>query len=389
MPCHHMPRRLAIIGASYLQLPLVLKAREMGLETLCFAWPEGAVCKEKCDEFVPVSIVEKERIASICAERGIDGVATIASDVAVPTVCHVAQQLGLNGNSERSAFLSTNKNAMRAAFRAAGIRVPASRMARSEEDARAAADEIGWPLIVKPADRSGSMGVVRVEAIPSLLEAVRRALDISFCGEAVIERFVADAREISVEGISHGGEYHVLAATDKLTTGSPHYVELAHHQPSVLPEAVLDRALEQARLGVAALEIREGATHAELMVAPGGGVFVTEIGARMGGDFIGSDLVRLSTGYDFVRGVIEVALGSFTPPVPSLRKHSGVWFYSSDTPAVGDAIRAVPRHPAIVRAEITDPVLRPLTRSADRSGYLIYQADHRLGCCDFTTGSKE
>ena len=151
MPCHHMPRRLAIIGASYLQLPLVLKAREMGLGTLCFAWPEGAVCKEQCDEFVPVSIVEKERIASICAERGIDGVATIASDVAVPTVCHVAQQLGLNGNSERSAFLSTNKNAMRAAFRAAGVRVPASRMARSEEDARAAAAEVALGSFTPPA----------------------------------------------------------------------------------------------------------------------------------------------------------------------------------------------------------------------------------------------
>lgn len=389
MPCNPMPRRLAIIGASYLQLPLVLKAREMELATLCFAWPEGAVCKEHCDEFVPVSIIEKERIASICAERGIDGVATIASDVAVSTVCHVAQRLGLNGNSERSAFISTNKNAMRAAFRAAGVRIPASRMARSEKDALEAVDEIGWPLIVKPADRSGSMGVVRVEDVPSLREAVRRALEISFCGEAVVERFVADAREISVEGISHGGDYHVLAVTDKLTTGAPHYVELAHHQPSTLPGNVLDRLLEQARLGVAALEIREGATHAELMVAPDGDVFVTEIGARMGGDFIGSDLVRLSTGYDFVRGVIEVALGNFTPPSTPLHKHSGVWFYSSSTPAIGEAIRAIPRHPAIVRAEITDSVLRPLTRSADRSGYLIYQADRHLGYRDFATGLKE
>ena len=201
-----MKRRLAIIGASYLQLPLVLKAREMGLETLCFAWPEGAVCKEHCDEFVPVSIVEKERIASICAERDIDGVATIASDVAVPTVCHVTQQLGLNGNSERSAFLATNKNAMRAAFHAAGVRVPASRMARSEQDALAAADEIGWPLIVKPADRSGSMGVEKTEEADALRAAVRRALDASFSGEAVVEQFIAKAREVSIEGISHHGE---------------------------------------------------------------------------------------------------------------------------------------------------------------------------------------
>lgn len=373
----------AIVGASYLQLPLVQKAREMGFRTLCFAWPEGAVCKDYCDDFVPVSITEKEQIAEICAERGVQGVATIASDVAVPTVAHVAARLGLPGNSERSAYRSTNKNAMRAAFRAAGVRAPVSRKFQTEAEALEAAHAIGCPLIVKPADRSGSMGVERVEDFDALRIAARRALDASLSGEAVVERFIENAREISIEGISHGGLYHVLSVTDKLTTGTPHFVELAHHQPSYLPPSVLDAAVAQARLGVEALEIREGATHAELMITPSDDLYVTEIGARMGGDFIGSDLVRLSTGYDFVRGVIEVALGTFSPPRTTLRKHAGVWFYSSDTPAVGDAIRAAPRHPAIVRAEITDPALRSLTRSADRSGYLIYQSDRRLSPSDF------
>ena len=373
----------AIVGASYLQLPLVRKAREMGLATLCFAWPEGAVCKDFCDEFFPVSITEKERIAEICADRGVHGVATIASDVAVPTVAHVAARLGLPGNSERSAFLSTNKNAMRAAFREAGVRCPPSFRVRTVDEALAVAGDIGWPLIVKPADRSGSMGVEKVTDGAALLAAATRALDASLCREAVVERFVENAREISVEGISHGGVYHVLAVTDKLTTGAPHFVELAHHQPSDLPQDIQDAALEQARLGVSALDIREGATHAELMVTPSGDLYVTEIGARMGGDFIGSDLVPLSTGSDFVRGVIEVALGTFSPPRATFQKHAGVWFYSAGTPDVGDAIRAVPRRPEMVRAEITDSVVRSLARSADRSGYFIYQSDRRLFPADF------
>lgn len=355
----------------------------MELATLCFAWPEGAVCKDFCDEFFPVSITEKERIAEICADRGVHGVATIASDVAVPTVAHVAARLGLPGNSERSAFLSTNKNAMRAAFREAGVRCPPSFRVRTVDEALAVAGDIGWPLIVKPADRSGSMGVEKVTDGAALLAAATRALDASLCREAVVERFVENAREISVEGISHGGVYHVLAVTDKLTTGAPHFVEIAHHQPSDLPQDIQDAALEQARLGVSALDIREGATHAELMVTPFGDLYVTEIGARMGGDFIGSDLVPLSTGYDFVRGVIEVALGTFSPPRATFQKHAGVWFYSAGTPDVGDAIRAVPRRPEMVRAEITDSVVRSLARSADRSGYFIYQSDRRLFPADF------
>ena len=59
-------KKIAIIGASYLQLPLVLKAKEMGLETHCFAWEEGAVCKEICDFFYPISILDKEIILDIC-----------------------------------------------------------------------------------------------------------------------------------------------------------------------------------------------------------------------------------------------------------------------------------------------------------------------------------
>ena len=69
---------LAVIGASYLQLPLVQKARELGVRTLCFAWQEGAVCREIADIFFPVSILEKEEILAICRREKIDGITTIA-----------------------------------------------------------------------------------------------------------------------------------------------------------------------------------------------------------------------------------------------------------------------------------------------------------------------
>ena len=92
-------QKLAIIGASYLQLPLVKKAKEMGVYTLCFAWENGAVCKDVADEFYPISIVEKEQILAVCLEKQIDGICTIASDVAAPTVAYVAEMMGLPGNT--------------------------------------------------------------------------------------------------------------------------------------------------------------------------------------------------------------------------------------------------------------------------------------------------
>ena len=84
---------IAIVSGTYLQLPLVLKAKEMGLRTICFMWEDGAVCKEYVDRFYPISIIEKERILDICREEKIKGIVTIASDLAVQTVNYVADSL--------------------------------------------------------------------------------------------------------------------------------------------------------------------------------------------------------------------------------------------------------------------------------------------------------
>ena len=158
-------RTLAVIGASYLQRPLVEKARSMGLRVLCFAWEDGAVCRDLADRFFPISIVEKEPIAEICRAEHVDGVTTIASDVAVATVSHVAMSLGLVGNTERSAFLSTNKGAMREALRDAGVNCPSFHRVRKDTNLAPIVERIGFPLIVKPSDRSGSMGVARVDTL--------------------------------------------------------------------------------------------------------------------------------------------------------------------------------------------------------------------------------
>ena len=110
-------KTLAIIGASYLQRPLVEKAKAMGLRTICFAWEEGAVCKDLVDVFYPISIIEKEQILAICRNEYIDGICTIASDVAAPTVAYVAEKMGLVGNSYETALKANNKLLMRQAVK--------------------------------------------------------------------------------------------------------------------------------------------------------------------------------------------------------------------------------------------------------------------------------
>ncbi len=127
-----------------------------------------------------------------------------------------------------------------------------------------------------------------------------------------------------------------------------------------------------------ALNIKYGVSHAEFKIIFVGEVFAIEVGARMGGDFIGSHLVRLSTGYDFVKGVINVSLGCFEEPALNNKYCSGVYFLCKETELLLPVIRNSRSYKAIVEARITDTQLHAIQCSADRSGYFIYQAEKRF-----------
>lgn len=363
-------KKLAIIGASYLQEPLVRKAREMGLYSICFAWKDGATCADICDKFYDISITEKDEILRICKEEHIAGVCTIASDVAAPTVAYIANAMGLPGNDYDAAIRANNKFLMRNALVKAGVPCPRYRMITSPDSINVA--ELQLPVIVKPTDRSGSAGVTMVTQIEQIYPAIEKAISLSFKHEAMVEEFI-EGREISVEFISYQGKHYPLQITDKETTGAPHFVELAHHQPSSLSDEMFNMIYDITRNALNALGITDGASHSEYKITKGGRVVVMEIGARMGGDFIGSDLVRLSTGYDFVKGVIEIALGTFKEPKISDYNYSGVYFLCEETKDLLPVIQNWKCNPAFVAGEITDATLRKVEKSADRNGYIIYK----------------
>ena len=370
-----MAKKLAIIGASYLQLPLVKKAKEMGLETHCFAWEKGAVCKDVADFFYPISITEKDTILKTCQTIGIDGIASIASDLAAPTVAYTAEKMGLIGNSYESAVKANNKFLMRETLMCTNIPCPQYRMVKDID----CLNDIDWkyPQIVKPSDRSGSLGVQKVNSAVDLQKAVQNALDVSFKKEAMIEDFI-DGREISVEFISYQGIHYPLTITDKVTTGSPYFVELEHHQPSNLSKDEYIIIYNITKRALNALGITNGASHSEYKISNDGHIYVMEIGGRMGGDFIGSDLVRLSTGYDFLRGVVEVAVGGFQAPLITKQSYSGVYFLSKETKYLKPLIENWKKYSEIVYAEITDSDLRAVKCSGDRSGYVIYNSNKKI-----------
>lgn len=368
-------KKIAIIGASYLQLPLVEKAKALGIETHCFAWAKGAVCKDICDYFYDISTLEKELILAKCSEINIDGIMTIASDIAVPTVCFVAEKMNLVGNNYDISVITTDKFLMRNAFINAGICSPKYQLIKNKTDIKHI-EHLAFPLIVKPTDRSGSRGVQKVNNKSELQEAIENALTESFSGQAIVEEFI-EGVEVSVESISWKGAHYVLAITDKITSGEPDFVELQHHQPSCIEQLIQEKIQENTIRALDSLVHQYGASHAEFKIDNNGTVYIIEVGARMGGDFIGSDLVFLSTGYDYLKACIDISLNEFQKPELKNHNYAGVYFLCEEYAWLEDLI-IKNNEQYIYKAEVQIDEIKNAHCSADRSGYLIYKSDKRI-----------
>ena len=297
-------KKVVVIGANEFQNRLILKAKEMGYETHVFAWKSGDIGEKTADFFYPISITEKEEILQKCIEIKPDAITSIASDLAVITVNYVANALGLPSNDPKDSLICTNKYEMRKAFKKAGISTPLFEKVSSIDDVTINK----FPLIVKPTDRSGSRAIALVNNEDELKKAIDNAVGNSFEKCAIVEEVIY-GNEYSCECISYQGQHYYLTITKKYTTGFPKCIETGHMQPCDLTDSQIEKVKDVVFKGLDALNIKNGASHTEFKIDENDEIKIIEIGARMGGDCIGSDLVKISTGYDFVRMVIEVALG--------------------------------------------------------------------------------
>ncbi len=366
-------KKLAIIGASVFQDPLILAAKERGIETHVFAWRCGDAGEMTADRFHPISITECEAIAAECKEIGIDGVATIASDLANVTVSKVASELGLLANSIECVNCTTNKVLMNRVLDEAGCPVPKSIMVKEGEVLDPSS--MRYPSIVKPVDRSGSRGITKVIFPDELKGAIDRAVDESFENAAIVQEYI-EGREFSVEYISWRGEHRFLALTEKFTTGAPGFIERAHLEPARADRLEVESIQRVVEHALDALGVEYGASHSEVKIDDGGAVRIIEIGSRMGGDCIGSDLVELSTGYDFVNAVIDVALGE-EPPLPHADsgRHAGIRFIFDEDDISAYESSAKGGSAVLKRASFVEDTDHAIVDSGSRYGFFVFASD--------------
>lgn len=295
-------KKIAIIGSGEFQLPLIKVAKEQGYETHVFSWGGN---ENHADYFYRISIVEKDKILQKCKELYVDGVCSIGSDLANITVGYISREMGLICNSELCVNTTTNKYLMRKALSEKKMPIPQFLYSKGKP---LLLKDCNYPVIVKPTDRSGSRGISLVKSNEELDAAIILALEESFSKEILIEEFI-DGREFSVESISYKGNHEILQVTEKFTTGAPDFIEKGHICPARISCEEKALIVNTVLKLLSCLNVENGACHTEVKINDNGDVYIIEIGSRMGGDFIGSDLVLYSTGFDFTRAILEQSLG--------------------------------------------------------------------------------
>lgn len=329
-------QKVIVLGGGPLQLPAISYAKELGFYVICVDYDPRAVGFRLADKSENISTLDVDAVMALAESEGPDFVITSASDAPVRIAAYVSEQLGLpTGISYEDAICATFKDAMRNRLKEHGIPMPEYLICETYEDFESAVNYFGFNCVAKPADSAASRGVRMVSSKNSddLERLFAESIAFSRKGTLMVEECVYGP-EVSVEALTVDGFTTVAAITDKLVTDPPYFVELGHSEQSMLSEAVKKEIAELAKRTVAAIGMSNGPSHTEIKVTPQGPK-VIETAARLGGDYITSKLVPLSTGVDLVRSSVALSLGKAFDADPKRDKGSAIRFITSDCGTIG------------------------------------------------------
>ncbi len=370
-------KAVLIFGVGPLQKSIIDRAKKMELYTVGIDPVVEAACKYEVDAFEVVGGQDYEGTCAVIEKYGIDAIVTTATDKPLVMMARVAEKYGFPFYSVETAKWSTDKYQMKQQFMKCGVPCAKGRLVKSVDEVT----DFEYPVIVKPRDNSGSRGVKLCRTKEDLSTSIVEALDNSKMDTVLVEEFI-EGPEYSIESLHHDGKNEVIQFTEKKTTEFPYNVELGHIQPANISEEKKQKIREiVAKIGKA-LNFVNCPSHTELKINERG-IYVIETSPRMGGDYITSTLVPLSTGINMEDELLKIALGESINPKPKFVHYSGVRFFAFKE---GSIIKHVPNQefvkswPHVVDFFFTlkegDKVNR-ITSSLNRYGQLILQAGNR------------
>lgn len=367
-----------IVGASVLQLPAILKAKEMGLHVAVVDFNPEAVGIPYADKYYNASTMDEDAVLAAAENYHPDGIMTLATDMPMRGVAKASEKLHLHSISYETAVKATDKYDMIKAFKAYGVSSPWYYVVDTLDNLKALEGKVVFPCIIKPTDNAGSHGVAKVQSFEELLANYEYSHSCSRHGKIIVEEYL-EGPEVSVEVMVVKGKVSILQITDKITTGAPHFVEMGHTQPSRLPEETQQQIREVAEAACKSIGLDKGPAHVEMKVTSRGPVMI-ELGARMGGDNITTHLVPLSTGIDMVKATIDVAMGSEPDIIPAMHCGAAIRYFNPPLGRVKsikgvENAKTIPGVKQITFTKELGEESAPIQCSNDRFGFIIAQGN--------------
>ena len=384
-----MPGTILFVGAGRHQRRAIERVRELDARVVAVDRNADAPGLVAADEAEVVDFSDVAAVTEVGRRHGVDGVLTVASDRAVPVVAAVAEALGLPGIGSETAHVMTHKIAMRRRLAEHGVPQPRFAAVRTHTEARAAAEAVGFPAVLKPADSSGQRAVFRLGSFDDLEAHLHAALAGSTSTEAIFERYHEGA-EVNTLLVASRGDLRLLTASDRVRpNGIGFGVALAHVYPSTFFGDVLEEVERVAAAAVHALGLRDGVAYPQLIVARDG-VRVIEVAARIPGGQMG-EVPRVGTGIDLVEIAVRQALGFDVPEEllrPRFQQPFAISFLTAEPGVLPtgkvqrvEGVARAEAFPGVVRVETyiqPGETIRPVQVDGDRRGYVIALGDTNL-----------
>lgn len=298
-------RKIFILGGGTLQLDLILEAKKMFFYTIVLDMDEDCMGSKWCDEFLHIDIADKETVLEKAKEYKIDAILTSATELGNLTACFVGEKLGLNTNSYQCAQDTTNKILMKNILQKENIQHPKFQIV--DESLKTTWNE--FPCIVKPSDSSAGRGLSYCTSKDELNLAFNKAMNYSSNHKILIEEYI-EGIQFSCETISCNSIHQIVAINSEFIHGLPHIMEVSHTIPAAIDTVTKNLIEDIIPKILSAFNIRYGASHIELRVAPKYEVYVIEIASRTGG--MRSEMINFAYGISYSQLLLLSSLNNLS-----------------------------------------------------------------------------
>ncbi len=297
--------KLLVLGAGVYQLPLIKKAKELGYTTIVVS-PKGDFPGfEHSDRIYYEDTKDSQKILEIATKEKVDGICTTGTDVAIPTLGKVVDELGLYGPSYEASINATNKIRMKDKFIDNGVRTAKYVNVSTLEEAHEAFSSLNKPVIFKAIDSSGSRGIVKVTDFNEVENAYSTVMNVTKSDKFIVEEFI-DGVEFGAQAFIHNGELKFVLDHGDIMFEGDAGVPIGHYVPYNISHDVYNDMLVQLKKSINAINIDNCAINADFILS-NNKVYVLEIGARAGATCL-PELVETYYGFDYYKRIIQATL---------------------------------------------------------------------------------